>query len=114
MGFKFTALATVQGGIEMWEGGRAVREEKIYCTGHWKLAAILLYNTLKSPVGANVLKTSYRPLIDTALYVMLLMRANPLLGKVGGCWALEISPFWAPNGTMPFHRALKSLYLLCL
>jgi hypothetical protein len=29
-------------------------------------------------------KTTYGPLIDTALCVMLLMRANPLLGQVGG------------------------------
>ncbi len=32
----------------------------------------------------HVHKTTYGPLIDTALYVMLLMRANPLLGQVGG------------------------------
>jgi hypothetical protein len=30
----------------------------------------------------------------TALYVMFLMQANPLLGQVGGGWALEISPFF--------------------
>jgi hypothetical protein len=30
---------------------------------------------------------------DTALYVMLLMQANPLLGQVGGGWALEILIF---------------------
>jgi hypothetical protein len=29
----------------------------------------------------------YGPMIYTALYVMLLMRANPLRGQVGGCWA---------------------------
>ncbi len=28
---------------------------------------------------------------DTALFVMLLMWASPLLGQVGGGWALEIS-----------------------
>ncbi len=32
----------------------------------------------------HVHKSTYRPLIDRALYVMLLMRANPLLGQVGG------------------------------
>ncbi len=42
------------------------------------------------------------------------MRANPLLGQVGGCWALEIltflGPKWhSPNGLMSFHRAQKSL-----
>ena len=40
---------------------------------------------------AHVHKTTYGPLIDTALYVMLLMRANPLLGQVRVDWALEIS-----------------------
>jgi len=33
------------------------------------------------------------------LYVMLLMRANPLLGQMGGGLALEILTFWATNGT---------------
>jgi hypothetical protein len=54
---------------------------------------ILLYNPLKSPVGAHVHKTTYGPLIDTALYIMLLMRANPLLGQVGGGGSLEILTF---------------------
>jgi hypothetical protein len=34
-------------------------------------------------------KTTYGPLIYTALYVMLLMQSNPLLGQVGGGWALH-------------------------
>jgi hypothetical protein len=38
----------------------------------------------KSPVEAHVHKTSYEPLIDMALYVMVLMGANPLLGQGGG------------------------------
>jgi hypothetical protein len=29
---------------------------------------------------------------------MLLMRANPLPGQVGGSWALEIETIWALNG----------------
>jgi hypothetical protein len=62
----------------------------------------------------HVHKTTYGPLMDNALYVMLSMRANPLLGHVGGGWALEISTFlgpkWhSPDGSMPFHRAQKSL-----
>jgi hypothetical protein len=44
------------------------------------------YNPLKSPVEAHVHKTTYGPLIDMAVYVMLLMRENPLLGQVGGGW----------------------------
>ncbi len=58
---------------------------------------------LEAPVGALVHKTTYAPMIYTALYVMFLMRANPLLGQVGGGWALEISP----NGSIPFHRPKK-------
>jgi hypothetical protein len=60
--------------------------KKIYCTWPWNLATKLLYSPLKSPVGADVHKTTYGPLIDTALYVMLLMRANPLPGQVGEGW----------------------------
>jgi hypothetical protein len=50
-------------------------------------------------VGAHVQKTTYGLLIDTALYIMLLVRENPLLGQVGGSWALEILTFLGPNGT---------------
>jgi hypothetical protein len=58
--------------------------------------------------------STYGPLIDTALYVMLLMWANPLLGQMGGGWALEISTYLSfkwnlPKDSMPFHRAQKSL-----
>jgi hypothetical protein len=35
----------------------------------------------------------YAPMFYTVLYVMCLMRADPLLGQVGGGWALEISTF---------------------
>jgi hypothetical protein len=35
--------------------------------------------------------------IYIALYVMFLMRADPLLGQVGGGWALEISSFLGPK-----------------
>ncbi len=33
------------------------------------------------------------PMLYTSLYVMFLMRADPLLGQVEGGWALEISTF---------------------
>ncbi len=61
---KFTALANVQGSVEMWGGGGQCG--KIYCTVPKKLAMIPLYNPLKSPVGAHVHKTTYGPLIDAA------------------------------------------------
>jgi hypothetical protein len=79
----------------MWgRGGSAVR--KFYCTKPWKLATIQLYNPFKPPEGAHVHKTTYGPLIYTDLYVLLLMRANPFHGQVGGGWALDILTFWGP------------------
>ncbi len=41
--------------------------------------------------------TIYGPMIFTAPYVMLLMRANPSRGQVGGGWALEIKTFLVPR-----------------
>ncbi len=63
-------------------------------------------------LGIVYIKTTYRPLIDTALYEMLLMQADPLLGQVGGGCALEISFFLgpkchSPNSSMSFHMAQK-------
>ncbi len=46
----------------------------------------------------------YGPMIYTAPYVTLLMRANPLRGQVGGDWALEIDTFLGP---VKWHRAVK-------
>ena len=67
---------------------------------------------LKPPLWALVHKTTYAPMNYTALCIMFWMRAYPLLGQVGGDWALEISsilgPKWhSPIGSMPFHRAQK-------
>jgi hypothetical protein len=39
----------------------------------------------------------YGPMIYTALYIMLLMRAKPLRGQVGGGWALEIETLFRPQ-----------------
>jgi hypothetical protein len=44
---------------------------------------ILLYDLLKSPFGAHVHKTTFEPLIDTALYVMLLMRGKSITWASG-------------------------------
>jgi hypothetical protein len=41
-------------------------------------------------------------MIYTALYVMVLMRADPLRGQVGGDWAMEIDTFLGP---VKWHRA---------
>jgi hypothetical protein len=42
-------------------------------------------------------KTTNGPLIDTALYIMLLIRANLLLGQVGKGWALGNLDFVGPQ-----------------
>jgi hypothetical protein len=48
----------------------------------------------------------YGPMIYTAPYVMLLMRATPLRGQVGGGWALEIDTFLGP---VKWHRAIRQV-----
>jgi hypothetical protein len=53
----------------------------------------------KPPSWALAHKTTYAPMVYTALCIMFLMRTYPLLGHLGGGWALEISGFWAPNDT---------------
>jgi hypothetical protein len=53
---------------------RCLGSINFYKYGFWKLATISLYNPLKSPVELMYINT-YRPLIDTALYVLLLMGA---------------------------------------
>ncbi len=69
---------------------------------------------LKTPLWALVHKTTYAPIIYTALCLMFCMRVYPLLGQVGGGWALEISSFLGPKwpspiGSNPFHRVQKTL-----
>jgi hypothetical protein len=39
-------------------------------------------------------------MINTAPYVMFLMRADPLRGQVGGGWALEIDTLLGPEMAM--------------
>jgi hypothetical protein len=59
---------------------------------------------------ANVIWALKLPM-ELCMYVMLLMRANPLLGKMGRGWALDLN-FMGPklhssNGSMLFHGAQK-------
>ncbi len=51
----------------------------------------------------HVHNITYRPLIDTALSVMVLMRADSLRGQLGGGWALKIETFL---GAEKWHRAV--------
>ena len=66
---------------------------------------------LKHPSWSLVHKTTYVPMIYTALCIMFWMCAYPLLGEVGGGWALVLE-FFGPQMAlayrlMPFHRAQK-------
>ena len=54
---------------------------------------------------AHVYKTTYGPLIDTVLYVMFFIWANPLLGHWKG-WAMKVSTFLGPNN-FRFARAVS-------
>ncbi len=54
---------------------------------------------LYAPAPPLVYKTTYTPMIYTALCIRFLMHAYPLLGQVGGGgdpWKSQV--FWAPNG----------------
>jgi hypothetical protein len=69
---------------------------------------------LKPPSWALAHKTTCAPMIYSALCIMFWMRAYPLLGQLGGRWALEISSFLGPKwhspiGLMPFQRGSKKL-----
>jgi hypothetical protein len=44
----------------------------------------------------------YAPMIYTALCILFWMHAYPLLGQVGGSWALEFESFLGP---VKWHRA---------
>jgi hypothetical protein len=67
--------------------------------------------------GIVYIKTTYGPLTETALYLMLLMQADPLHGQVGGGLRPVNLDFLggpkchSPNGSRPFHMAQKSLDL---
>ncbi len=50
----------------------------------------------------------YGPVIYTALYVLLLIRATVLRGQAGGGWALEIETFLGP---VKWHRASRRGWL---
>jgi hypothetical protein len=54
---------------------------------------------MKTSLVGSVYKTTFAPMIYTALCKMFWMRGYPLLGQVGGGWALEISSFLTQNGT---------------
>jgi hypothetical protein len=47
----------------------------------------------------HVHKITYGPLIVRHLYIMLLVRANPLLGQLGGIGPWKSRLLWSLNGT---------------
>jgi hypothetical protein len=58
----------------------------------------------RSPVLQNSYLWTYDLFGPVCNNVMLLMRANPLRGQVGGSWALEIETFLGP---VKWHRAVR-------
>ncbi len=56
---------------------------------------------LKPPSWALLQQTTKAPMIYAALYIMFWMHAYPLLGQVGGVWALEFESFLSP---VKWHR----------
>jgi hypothetical protein len=61
-----------------------------------KFTTFTTENRIKNTAETHVHKITFTPLINMALYVMLLMQVNPLLGQVGEGWALEISKCLGP------------------
>jgi hypothetical protein len=95
--FHQTQLYNTEGTVlpiiyTLWEGNQLISHK-------FTVIAVMLLNrtggvvrALKPPLGGQ----------------------HPVLGQVGGGWALEISTFLGPKwhspiGSMPFHRAQKSL-----
>jgi hypothetical protein len=90
-----------------WRGGGECDEKNLL-----HFAPSLSHRAKLWALEAHVHKTTYELLIDTALYIILLMQANPLLWQLGREWALEIliilGPEWhSPNSLMPFHISLS-------
>ncbi len=97
----------------MWGGGQSSKKNLLHGTLEARYDTAL-YTIIHPWEFVYIHKTTYGPLIHTALYVILLMWANLLLGQVGEVWVLEISTFlgpkWhSPDSSIPFHRAQKSL-----
>ncbi len=60
------------------------------------------YGPWNLPCGLLVHKSTYAPMIYTALCIMFWMRAYPLHGQVGGGWAQEISSFFWPQMALAY------------
>jgi hypothetical protein len=58
---------------------------------------------LKPPSWALVHKTTYAPMIYTALWIMFWVCAYPLLEQVGGGWTLEILSFFCPQMALAYQ-----------
>jgi hypothetical protein len=57
---------------------------------------------LKAPSWSLVHKTTYAPMIYTALCIMFWMHAYPLLGQVRVRWTLEFSSFFDPKMALAY------------
>jgi hypothetical protein len=99
-----TTILPLGEGESLEEVGPENRVHKNYNTTEYRIQNT--EHRIQNP-ETHVHKTTYGPLIDTALCVMLLMRANPLLGQVGGGRALEIETFLGP---VKWHRAVRLVW----
>jgi hypothetical protein len=61
---------------------------------------------MPSPCESRLRIAIYGPMIYSARYLMLLMRANLLRGQVGGVWALDIETFLGP---VKWHQDVRQV-----
>jgi hypothetical protein len=66
---------------------------------------------LKPPSWALVHKTTYAPMIYTALCIKFWTRAYPLRGEVGGDWALEIEGFFGSSEMASSRGCINHRYI---
>ncbi len=109
--FFITATFTVIEG-----DGRCVLNERLNSTDS-VLSAVSWRSTPPPPPASSSypkvigpgIYLEYAPMIYMALYLMFLMRADPLRGQVGGGWVLEIwrlcsLPFQGPKKSICTHQ----------
>ncbi len=95
--------------LQHWFG-----KKNLYCTWPWNLATILLFSPLKSYTRGSWCTQNYLWTSDWYSPVCNAFDAGKSITWASGRGlALELSIFLGPkwHGSMPFHRAQKSLYL---
>ncbi len=75
-------------------------------------ASLNFYKTAEQVSSTHRFIAIYGPLFYTAPYVMFMMREDPLRGRVGGGWDLEIETFLGPEMTTSEANAICSTFFL--